>query len=58
VSADFAHFPLQARTSQADAEAARARAFAAYKDFLTLWEDADSENPRPEAGQGGVANLQ
>jgi tetratricopeptide (TPR) repeat protein len=37
---------LQARTSQgADADAARARALAAYKDFLTLWKDADSEIP-------------
>jgi tetratricopeptide (TPR) repeat protein len=33
---------LQSRTSQgADADAARVRALAAYKDFLTLWKDAD-----------------
>ena len=33
---------LQARTSQgAGADAARVRALAAYKDFLTLWKDAD-----------------
>ncbi len=37
---------LQARTSQgADADAARVRALAAYKDFLTLWKDADSDIP-------------
>ncbi len=33
---------LEARTLQgADADAARVRALAAYKDFLTLWRDAD-----------------
>jgi serine/threonine protein kinase/tetratricopeptide (TPR) repeat protein len=37
---------LQARTSQgADADAARTRALAAYKDFLTLWNDADPDIP-------------
>ena len=37
---------LGARTSQgADADAARTRAVAAYKDFLTLWKDADSDIP-------------
>jgi eukaryotic-like serine/threonine-protein kinase len=37
---------LQARTSQgADADAARVRALAAYKDFLTLWKDADPDIP-------------
>jgi DNA-binding winged helix-turn-helix (wHTH) protein len=37
---------LQSRTSQgADADAARVRALAAYKDFLTLWKDADPEIP-------------
>jgi eukaryotic-like serine/threonine-protein kinase len=29
----------------AEADAARARALAAYKDFLTLWKDADSDIP-------------
>jgi hypothetical protein len=38
--------PLQAKTSQgADADAARVRALAAYKDFLTLWKDADPDIP-------------
>jgi serine/threonine protein kinase/tetratricopeptide (TPR) repeat protein len=37
---------LEARTSQgADADAARVRALAAYKDFLTAWKDADPDIP-------------
>jgi tetratricopeptide (TPR) repeat protein len=37
---------LQSRTSQgADADAARVRALAAYKDFLALWKDADPDIP-------------
>jgi hypothetical protein len=28
-----------------DADAARARALAAYQDFLTLWKDADVDLP-------------
>ncbi len=37
---------MQAKTSQgADADAARVRALAAYKDFLTLWKDADPDIP-------------
>jgi hypothetical protein len=37
---------LQAKTSQgADADAARVRALAAYKDFHTLWKDADPDIP-------------
>ena len=35
---------LESRASQgADADAARVRALAAYKDFLTLWKDADPD---------------
>jgi len=35
---------LESRVSQgADADAARVRALAAYKDFLTLWKDADPD---------------
>jgi len=38
---------LESRTSQgANADAARLRALAAYKDdFLTLWKDADPTSP-------------
>jgi hypothetical protein len=37
---------LQLRTSQgADADTACVRALAAYKDFLTLWKDADPDIP-------------
>jgi serine/threonine protein kinase/tetratricopeptide (TPR) repeat protein len=37
---------LKARTSHgADADAASVRALAAYKDFLTLWKDADPDIP-------------
>jgi hypothetical protein len=32
-------------SSGADADAARVRALTAYKDFLTLWRDADPEIP-------------
>ena len=37
---------LQSRTAEgADADAARVQAIAAYKDFLTLWKDADPDIP-------------
>ena len=37
---------LDSRTSQgANAVSARTRALAAYKDFLTLWKDADPDVP-------------
>jgi hypothetical protein len=37
---------LQSKTTQgAEADAARVRALAAYKDLLTLWKDADSGIP-------------
>jgi hypothetical protein len=46
---------LQSRTSQgADADAARVRALAAYKDFLALWKDADPDIPILKASQGKV----
>jgi hypothetical protein len=46
---------LVSRASQgADADAARVRALAAYKDFLTLWKDSDPDIPILEASQGGV----
>jgi tetratricopeptide (TPR) repeat protein len=50
---------LQARTSQgADADAARVRALAAYKDFLTLWKDADSDIPILKEAKAEYAKLQ
>jgi hypothetical protein len=50
---------LQARTSQgADADAARVRALAAYKDFLTLWKDADPDVPILKQAKAEYARLQ
>jgi eukaryotic-like serine/threonine-protein kinase len=50
---------LEARTSQgADADAARVRALAAYKDFLTLWKDADPDVPILKEAKAEYAKLQ
>jgi eukaryotic-like serine/threonine-protein kinase len=50
---------LQAKTSQgADADAARVRALAAYKDFLTLWKDADPDIPVLKQAKAEYAKLQ
>ena len=50
---------LEARTSKGgDADAARVRALAAYKDFLTLWKDADSDVPILKAAKAEYAKLQ
>jgi serine/threonine protein kinase/tetratricopeptide (TPR) repeat protein len=50
---------LQAKTSQgADADAARVRAVAAYKDFLTLWKDADTDIPILKQAKAEYAKLQ
>jgi hypothetical protein len=50
---------LQARTSQgADADAARVRALAAYKDFLALWKDADPDIPILKQAKAEYAKLQ
>jgi hypothetical protein len=49
---------LQSRTSQgADADAARVRALAAYKDFLTLWKDADQDIPILREAKAEYAKL-
>jgi eukaryotic-like serine/threonine-protein kinase len=49
---------LESRTSQgADADAARVRALAAYKDFLTLWRDADPEIPILKQAKAEYAKL-
>jgi hypothetical protein len=50
---------LQVRTSRgADADAARVRALAAYKDFLTLWKDADPDIPILKQAKAENAKLQ
>src|ERR1022692_2168891 len=50
---------LEARTMQgADADAARVRALAAYKDFLTLWKDADPNIPIYKQAKAEYAKLQ
>jgi len=49
---------LQSKTSQgADADAARVRALAAYKDFLTLWKDADYDIPILKQAKAESASL-
>ena len=45
------------RTGAADADAARVRARAAYKDFLTLGKDARSDVPIVKQGVGGSNPL-
>jgi hypothetical protein len=50
---------LQARTSQgADADAARVRALAAYRDFLSLWKDADPDIPILKQAKAEYARLE
>jgi serine/threonine protein kinase len=50
---------LEARTSQGtDADAARVRARAAYKDFLTLWKDADPDIPVLKEAKAEYARIQ
>ena len=50
---------LQSKTSQgADADAARVRALAAYKDFLALWQDADPNIPILREAKAEYARLQ
>jgi Tfp pilus assembly protein PilF len=48
-----------AKNSQgADSDAARVRALAAYKDFLTLWKDADADIPLLKQAKAEYAKLQ
>jgi eukaryotic-like serine/threonine-protein kinase len=50
---------LEVKTSQgADADAARVRALAAYKDFLTVWKDADPDVPILKEAKAEYAKLQ
>jgi tetratricopeptide (TPR) repeat protein len=48
---------MQSRTSQG-ADAARVRALAAYKDFLTLWKDADPDIPILKEAKAEYARLE
>jgi eukaryotic-like serine/threonine-protein kinase len=50
---------LQSRTSHgADADSARVRAIAAFKDFLTLWKDADPDLIILKEAKAEYAKLQ
>jgi hypothetical protein len=50
---------LQARTAPgADTDAARVRAIAAYKDFVSLWKDADPGIPILKQAKAEYAKLQ
>ena len=50
---------LQSRTSQGvDADSARVRSLAAYKDFLTFWKDADPNIPILKQAKAEYAKLQ
>ena len=50
---------LEARElTGADADIARRRAMAAYKDFLTLWKDADPDVPILKEAKAEYAKLQ
>jgi len=48
---------LQARTTQG-ADAARVHALAAYKDFLTLWKNADPDIPILKEAKSEYVKLQ
>jgi tetratricopeptide (TPR) repeat protein len=51
-------YALESRSSQgADANVVRVRALAAYKDFLTLWKDADPGIPILEQAKAECAKL-
>jgi len=50
---------LQGRTSQgADADAARTKAIAAYRDFVALWKDADPDIPILKKAKAEYAKVQ
>ena len=52
-------YALQARASQrVNGDTAHARALAAYKDFLTLWKNADSNIPILQQAKAEYAKLQ
>jgi eukaryotic-like serine/threonine-protein kinase len=50
---------LQEKTAQgADADLARSRALAVYRDFLALWKDADPDIPILKEAKAEYAKLQ
>jgi DNA-binding winged helix-turn-helix (wHTH) protein/Tfp pilus assembly protein PilF len=49
---------FRAQGQGADADAARARAIASYKDFLTLWKDADPDIPILKEAEAEYLKLQ
>jgi len=49
---------LSRATQGADADTARVRALAAYKDFLTLWKDADPDISTLKNAKAEYAKLQ
>jgi serine/threonine protein kinase/Tfp pilus assembly protein PilF len=52
-------YALDSKSSQgADADVARTRALTAYKDFLTLWKDADPDVPILKQAKAEYAKLQ
>jgi hypothetical protein len=52
-------YAVHAKTATgADADLARTRALAAYKDFLTLWKDADPDIPIYQQAKAEYAKLQ
>jgi len=48
---------LQSKSSDANADSARLRALDAYKNFLTLWKDADSDIPILKQAKAEYAKL-
>ena len=52
-------YALQAQSTRgSDAEADLAKSRAAYKDFLTLWKDADPDIPSLKEAKAEYAKLQ
>jgi len=49
---------FQRQGQRADADLARSRALVAYKDFLTLWKDADPDIPIFKEAKAEYAKLQ
>jgi hypothetical protein len=50
--------PCKRKLRRADADAAWVRALAVFKDFLTLWKDADLDIPVLKRAKAEYAKLQ